>query len=218
MSHIDAADNALPTPGKASRVSKLKPALMLTALGIVFGDIGTSPLYAFKAGIAVAGGLSEAHVLGVLSLVFWTLTLVISIFYVHCVMRADNEGEGGILALAGLITRGNKLPFVLPFALFGSTMLYADGMITPAISVLSAFEGLEIATTGLKNYIVPLTLIVLVIFFAIQHRGTARIAIFFGPIMLLWFVVLFVLGLRSVLIDPYVLQAINPIYAMRFFA
>ncbi|MDI9349521.1 MAG: KUP/HAK/KT family potassium transporter [Candidatus Symbiobacter sp.] len=216
MSQISAAQDGLPGTGKASRERAVKPALVLMALGIVFGDIGTSPLYGFKAGLAVAGGVTEANVLGLLSLVFWTLTLVVSLFYVQFVMRADNEGEGGILALGGLVTRGNKLMFLLPVAMFGSTMLYADGMITPAISVLSAFEGLRTATPTLSHYIVPLTVVVLLAFFAVQHRGTARIGKLFGPLMLLWFVVLFALGLRGVLASPYVLVAINPIYAIHF--
>ncbi|MCX8505768.1 MAG: KUP/HAK/KT family potassium transporter, partial [Alphaproteobacteria bacterium] len=216
MSQKFAAKDGLPMSGKASRDNTVKPALVLAALGIVFGDIGTSPLYAFKAGLFVAGGVTEPHVMGVLSLVFWTLTLVISFFYVQFVMHADNEGEGGILALAGLLTRGNKLEIVMPLALFGSAMLYADGMITPAISVLSAFEGLETATPAMANYIVPLTVMVLVVFFAFQKKGTASIASLFGPVMLIWFCVLFLLGIHQVLLNPSILYAINPIYAIRF--
>ena len=198
--------------------------LSLGALGVVYGDIGTSPLYAirecFFGEYAVVP--SEANVLGVLSLIFWALLIVISIKYLVFIMRADNRGEGGILALMALVRherfghQTNRM-FLVTLGLFGAALLYGDGMITPAISVLSAVEGLRIATPLLEPYVIPITIVILVLLFLFQHQGTARVGGVFGPITLLWFLVLGVLGVRGIVSQPAVLWAIDPLYGVRFF-
>jgi KUP system potassium uptake protein len=198
--------------------------LALGALGVVYGDIGTSPLYAlrecFHGEHAVA--LTRGNVLGILSLVFWSLIIVISIKYLIFVMRADNRGEGGILALMSLVppklrdVRGGRW-LLIALGLFGAALLYGDGMITPAISVLSAVEGLHVATPFFDPYVVPITIAILVVLFLIQRRGTAGIGAVFGPIMLLWFSILGGLGVMWLVKDPHVLVALNPAYAARFF-
>jgi KUP system potassium uptake protein len=206
-------------------------ALALAALGVVYGDIGTSPLYALKECFGAHYGLAVTapNVLGVLSLVFWALVVVISVKYLLFVMRADNEGEGGILALMALATRvsqGGAIPegkwkrraALIALGLFGSALLYGDGIITPAISVLSAVEGLKVATPVFEPYVVPITLGILVALFLVQSRGTARIGRIFGPVTLAWFTTLGVLGLLSILHNPGVLAAANPAHAVRFFA
>ena len=199
--------------------------LALLALGVVYGDIGTSPLYAirecFYGPHAVA--LTHDHVLGVLSLIFWALIIVISIKYLIFVLRADNHGEGGILALTALATPikptgRSERSWLIYLGLFGAALLYGDGIITPAISVLGAVEGLSVATPGLQPFVVPLTLAILVALFWFQHRGTAGVGTVFGPVMLLWFVVLGTLGVWQIVNYPAVLQAINPIWGFRFFA
>ncbi len=199
-------------------------ALSLTALGIVYGDIGTSPLYAlrecFHGAHAIAA--TRANVLGVLSLVFWTVVIVVTLKYVLYVLRADNRGEGGILALLALIParlRGGRERrwLLVALGLFGAALLYGDGMITPAISVLSAVEGLGAATPFFEPYVVPITLGILVGLFLFQRRGTAGIGAVFGPVMLLWFSTLALLGLRWIARDPGVLAAVNPAYAISFF-
>ncbi|MCX8501001.1 MAG: potassium transporter Kup [Alphaproteobacteria bacterium] len=203
--------------GEAShRERSFRPMLILTALGIVFGDIGTSPLYAFKAAMVASGGAEASSIMGIISLIFWTLTIVISIEYVHFVMRADNDGEGGILALAGLLTKERHRPIIMGVALVGGTLLYGDGIITPAISVLSALEGLNTAEPLFKPYVMPLTVLILLGFFVLQRRGTANIAKLFGPIMLLFFAVMLFFGIRSVIQTPEILSAVNPIYAVHF--
>lgn len=199
--------------------------LALGALGIVFGDIGTSPLYAIKEcfhGLhAVA--VSRENILGVLSLVFWSLTVVVSIKYISFVLRADNRGEGGIFALLALIpadlARINpKLrAIVILAAMMGASLLYGDAVITPAISVLSAIEGLEVATETAEPYILPITCMVLLGLFTIQSRGTGDIGKVFGPVMFIWFFALAALGIRQIIFNPEVLEAINPIYAFNFF-
>jgi KUP system potassium uptake protein len=196
----------------------------LTALGIVYGDIGTSPLYALR---ACFGGenpipLSPANIFGVLSLILWSLIIVISIKYMLYVMRADNRGEGGILALMALLVprrdiRGRSQWFLLIIGIFGAALLYGDGMITPAISVLSAMEGLELATPLLAQYHIPLTILILVLLFLFQQRGTAGVGAVFGPIMLVWFVVLAILGIGGLAHRLDVLAAINPLHAVHFF-
>jgi KUP system potassium uptake protein len=200
-------------------------ALAIGALGVVYGDIGTSPLYTMK---EVFGGphrlpVTPDNVLGILSLVFWSLLIVVSLKYLTFIMRADNRGEGGIMALMSLVqratrhrTRGHWLLLVL--GLFGAALFYGDGLITPAISVLSAVEGLEVATPALKPYVVPTALVVLVSLFLIQRRGTASVGVLFGPIMAVWFGVLAVLGAINVAQTPAVLAAMNPAYAVQFFA
>ena len=200
-------------------------ALALGALGVVYGDIGTSPLYTMK---EVFGGphrlpVTPDNVLGILSLVFWSLLIVVSLKYLTFIMRADNRGEGGIMALMSLVqratrhrTKGHWLLLVL--GLFGAALFYGDGLITPAISVLSAVEGLEVATPALQPYVVPTALVVLVSLFLIQRRGTASVGVLFGPIMAIWFGVLAVLGAINVAQTPAVLAAMNPAYAVQFFA
>jgi KUP system potassium uptake protein len=196
---------------------------MLGALGVVYGDIGTSPLYAFKECFSPenphAIAVTTANVLGVLSLVFWSLTMVIVVKYLTFIMRADNEGAGGILALVALVPRSLRQgrSLVLLLALFGTALLYGDGVITPAISVLSAIEGLEVATVALKPVVVPLTMVVLVLLFAIQQRGTAGIGKVFGPLTLVWFATLAALGGKQLLHHPEVLLAVDPRNAVDFF-
>jgi KUP system potassium uptake protein len=210
-----------PSNSPKSKVNYLA-LLTLGALGIVYGDIGTSPLYALRECFSGSHALAntELNVLGVLSLVFWSLIIVISVKYLVLVMRADNDGEGGILALMELVRPGNKSwkQFVIiTIGLFGASLLYGDGIITPAISVLSAIEGLRVATTFFDDFIVPLTIIVLLLLFLLQRRGTAGIGIIFGPIMLVWFGILAALGVSSILINPHVLTAVNPVHAVSFF-
>jgi KUP system potassium uptake protein len=195
--------------------------LSLTALGVVYGDIGTSPLYALKECFAVHHGhrLAPTHdnVLGVLSLITWSLTLVISIKYLIFVLRADNRGEGGILALMSLVrTRGTRRAVLLALGLFGAALLYGDGMITPAITMLSAFEGVDVVTPALEPWIVPLTVVALIALFAVQRFGTAKVGALFGPLMLVWFVTLTALGIWNLAQVPHVLAALNPWWAVQF--
>ncbi|MFL6193468.1 MAG: potassium transporter Kup [Thermoanaerobaculia bacterium] len=200
-------------------------ALSLGALGIVYGDIGTSPLYALRQCFHGPHGIAPSHdnVLGVLSLVFWSLIVIISIKYLVFVMRADNRGEGGILALMALIPhdireRGLERHWLLvALGLFGAALLYGDGMITPAISVLAAVEGLEVATPFFDPYLVPITLVILLALFVIQRRGTAGIGALFGPVMIVWFAVIAVLGAIWIVRVPSVLAAVSPGHAVRFF-
>ncbi|MBL0107186.1 MAG: potassium transporter Kup [Ignavibacteria bacterium] len=198
--------------------------LSLSALGIVYGDIGTSPLYALRECFHGPHSIvpSEGNVLGVLSLIFWSLIIIISIKYVIIVMRADNDGEGGILALMSLVSSaeqksGFKYIFITTLGLFGAALLYGDGIITPAISVLSAVEGLKIATPFFNPYIIPLTVLILVSLFAVQYKGTAGVGKIFGPITFIWFIVIAVLGISSIAKNPDVLRAINPYFALHFF-
>jgi KUP system potassium uptake protein len=207
-------------PAQGSRLLTLS----LAALGVVYGDIGTSPLYAlrecFHGTHAIAP--TRENILGVLSLVFWSLIVVISGKYLRFVLRADNQGEGGILALTALATpikvvsRAERWPLVL-LGIFGAALLYGDGMITPAISVLSAVEGLQLATPIFTPYVVPITIVILVGLFVIQSHGTARVGLIFGPVTLVWFSVLAILGAAEIARHPSVLQAINPAYAVEFF-
>jgi len=198
--------------------------LSLLALGIVYGDIGTSPLYAMRECFYGhhAVPLSQANVYGVLSLIFWTLVTVVTIKYHVYVIRFDNRGEGGILALLGLIgmskrRRGAVKAVLVIMGVFGAALLYGDGMITPAISVLSAVEGLEVATPFFKPYVIPITIIILVLLFSFQRRGTAGVGLIFGPITLVWFGILAILGIKGIVLHPSVLWALNPIHAVRFF-
>lgn len=196
----------------------------LAALGVVYGDIGTSPLYALRECFHGVNPfpVTPENILGVLSLIFWSLILVISIKYLLFVMRADNRGEGGILALLALLDpwQGppqNKRRVLLVLGLFGAALLYGDGVITPAISVMSAMEGLEVAMPALSHYVTPLTILILVLLFLFQKRGTAGVGSVFGPVMVLWFLVLAGLGISGILRAPAVLAAINPVHAVRFF-
>jgi len=198
--------------------------LSLLALGIVYGDIGTSPLYAmrecFYGTHAVA--LTRANIFGVLSLIFWSLVVVVTLKYHVYVIRFDNRGEGGILALMGLVgmdkeRRATVKAALIAMGVFGAALLYGDGIITPAISVLSAIEGLEVATPFFKPYVLAITIVILIVLFVFQRKGTAGVGSVFGPIMIFWFSTLAVLGIRGILWEPSVLLAINPIYAIRFF-
>jgi KUP system potassium uptake protein len=195
-------------------------ALALGALGIVYGDIGTSPLYAFRE--AFHGHELEVDrtgVLGACSLVFWALIVIITFKYLLLVMRADNNGEGGILALSALLPRGttNAAAILTAIGIFGTSLLYGDGMITPAISVLSAVEGMKIATTSVEPLVIPLAVVILTVLFLIQKRGTGGIGRVFGPIMLVWFFVIGLLGVINIAKEPTVLEALNPLLAIDFF-
>jgi KUP system potassium uptake protein len=193
----------------------------LAALGIVFGDLGTSPLYTFQTVVGVTGGhLSPPLILGILSLIVWALILIVSVKYCALVMRADNDGEGGILALMSLVAgdRPRRGLSLVTVGLFGAALLYGDGVITPAISVLSALEGVNAATPALQPYVMPAAVAILVALFAAQTLGTARIGAVFGPLMLLWFVAIGAIGLAGVVRHPAVLAAINPVHAVRFLA
>jgi KUP system potassium uptake protein len=214
-------------PAQASSATPLSEkaplsALTLAAIGIVYGDIGTSPLYAMREAFGDIGAmpLTEAGVLGVLSLIFWALVLVVTLKYVAVILRADNRGEGGILVLSSLVPRdvwpGRSAVLVLAMA--GAALFYGDGLITPAISVLSAVEGLEIAAPALDEYVVPIALGILVALFMIQRRGTGRIGWLFGPVVCLWFVVLGALGCAQIVQAPHVLRALDPAYAFALFA
>ncbi len=198
--------------------------LTLAALGVVYGDIGTSPLYALKE-VFHAGHVPATadNVLGVLSLIFWTMTIIVSLKYVLLILRADNNGEGGLIAMLALATTAVKerpalRRTLMVVGLFGTAIFYGDGVITPAISVLSAVEGLEVAEPGLHAFVLPITLLVLTGLFAVQRFGTGGIGKFFGPITLVWFFVLIALGIPHVLANPAVLVALNPAYAAGFFA
>ncbi len=197
--------------------------LMLGALGVVYGDIGTSPLYALRECFNPTHGVTPTpeNILGVLSLIFWSLILVVSVKYLAFVLRADNKGEGGILSLLALAfgdghASGRTRSAVVILGIFGAALLYGDGVITPSISVLSAIEGLQVATHQLDRYVIPLTVLVLVGLFAGQKFGSGRVGKVFGPVMVLWFVVLAVLGVRGILLAPGVLAAVNPVQAFQF--
>lgn len=193
--------------------------LTLATIGVVFGDIGTSPLYAIKQIFREHLSLETSHVLGVLSLVFWSLMLVVSIKYTLIIMRANNKGEGGVMALtalASLATKDNpnKKNFIVALGILGATLFYGDSVITPAISVLSAVEGLEVIAPKLDHYVIPSTLVILAGLFIIQARGTAQVGKLFAPVMVIWFVTLAILGIQAVTKQPQVLAALNPVYAL----
>ncbi len=199
--------------------------LTLTALGVVYGDIGTSPLYAMKEAFSKPEyGLQADHatIFGFLSLVLWSLILVVSVKYIVFILRADNKGEGGILAMLALLLGAEELParkrlLFIWLGLFGAALLYGDGIITPAISVLGAMEGLEVVSPAFHPLIVPLTLGIIVGLFSVQRHGTHRVGVLFGPLMLLWFLTIGTLGLVEVIRNPSVLVAINPAWGVRFF-
>lgn len=191
-------------------------------MGVVYGDIGTSPLYALKECFSPMHGVMPTHdnVLGVLSLVFWALIIIICIKYLLIVMRADNEGEGGILALMELVRpkkSGLGFMVIISMGLFGAALLYGDGIITPAISVLSAVEGLQIATPAFEHYVIPITVIILFLLFWFQKGGTGKVGTVFGPIMIVWFITIASLGIGAILKNPEVLHAVYPVYAINFF-
>ncbi|HYO70908.1 MAG TPA: potassium transporter Kup [Archangium sp.] len=222
---MSAPSRTTPAVPPAAESSKRVATLALGALGIVYGDIGTSPLYALRECFSGPHRVEPTHgnVLGVLSLVFWALIVVVSVKYLVFVMRADNRGEGGILALMALAMqrkRGEEVkvrPVVVTLGVFGAALLYGDGLITPAISVLSAVEGLSVATPFFEPYIQPLTIAILVGLFLIQRRGTAGIGAIFGPFMMVWFLTLAVLGLKEMVAYPAVIWAVSPMQAVKFF-
>jgi KUP system potassium uptake protein len=199
--------------------------LALTALGVVYGDIGTSPLYAFQVALTGIGHPvpTAADVLGIVSLIFWALMVMVSLKYVTFVLRADNEGEGGILALLSLVgadrvADGAKLPTLVLLGVVGAALLYGDGVITPAISVLSAMEGLKLVAPSFQTFIVPATMAILIGLFVIQRRGTESIGRLFGPVMVIWFVVIGLLGATNIWTAPAIIKAINPAAAVGFLA
>ncbi|AXA84608.1 potassium transporter Kup [Lysobacter oculi] len=223
--------NAHPAPaaGAAGHASGHHPkgglaSLVVGAIGVVFGDIGTSPLYTIKEAFIPHYGLTPDHdtVLGVLSLAFWALMIVVTLKYVTIIMRADNEGEGGIMALMALaqrtLAKGSRSAYVVGIlGIFGASLFFGDGVITPAITTLSAVEGLEIATPHLHHYIIPITVVILVAVFVAQRFGTAKVGKVFGPVMVLWFSSIAVIGVVNIVHAPEVIKALNPIWAMRFF-
>ncbi|HZX70707.1 MAG TPA: potassium transporter Kup [Rhodanobacter sp.] len=213
-----------PAAGDASNDHRAKSALILGAIGVVFGDIGTSPLYTMHETFLPEHGLHPhpSTVLGILSLITWSLIMVVAVKYVSLVMRADNKGEGGIMALmtlaqraAGTSVRARRV--IMLMALLGAALFFGDGVITPSISVLSAVEGLKVATPGLAHWVVPISVVVLLGLFWLQRHGTARIGVLFGPIMVLWFLALGVIGVSNIIDAPGVLWALNPWYAVQFF-
>ena len=214
-----------PTPGGHGS-ARLLP-LTLAAVGVVYGDIGTSPLYTIRECFFGSHSVPPTHenVLGVLSLVTYSLLIVISIKYIAIVMRADNQGEGGVLAMTALLPKdrgrngtllGSSILVLL--GIFGAALLYGDGMITPAITVLSAVEGLQVATPLFAPYVVPIAVVILVGIFLIQQHGTDRVGRFFGPIMVVWFVTLALLGVSWIVHEPRVLMALDPSHAVTFFS
>lgn len=214
-------DNPVPNghTGKASL-----GAMMLGAIGVVFGDIGTSPLYTMKEAFSVHYGLTPDHatVLGILSLIFWSLVIVITVKYVLVIMRADNDGEGGVMALTALAQRalpkGSKASYVVGIlGVFGVALFFGDGVLTPAISVLSAVEGIEVATPALHSWVLPVTIGVLLVLFATQRLGTGVVGKAFGPVVVLWFAALAAIGVLNISSNPEVLKALNPWWGARFF-
>ncbi len=209
----------LSTENKKSSVA----ALTLAAIGIVYGDIGTSPLYTLRAIFHHEHGLplNTPNILGIISLIFWSLTIIVSLKYVTLVLRADNRGEGGIMALMALatnsVTKASRWHFpLLVIGVLGATMFYGDSVITPAISVLGAIEGLEVAAPGMSHYVVPLAVVVLVLLYSVQRHGTAGIGRFFGPVMLVWFITLATMGVINIIATPVILNALNPYHALHF--
>src|SRR5437868_14334830 len=193
-------------------------ALTLGSIGVVYGDIGTSPLYAFREAIVAATGggeVTRTAVLGVLSLILWALIVVVTLKYVLILLRADNNGEGGTLTLMALAQRalGKRTPILFLLGTISGALFYGDAVITPALSVLSAVEGLKIATPAFEPYVVPLTVVILVALFAVQSRGTAQVAAFFGPVTFVWFIAIAIVGIQHITSMPTVLYALNPLYA-----
>jgi len=212
-------------PPKPPPRGRVLAGLALAALGVVYGDIGTSPLYAVKECFSGQHGIAPTveNVLGILSLIVWSLNFVVSLKYISLVMRADNRGEGGILALMALVRskgvagRIRIRRLLLPLGLFGAALLYGDGVITPAISVLGAMEGLSVVTPAFDPFVVPITVGILLALFLFQQRGTAGVGAVFGPITLIWFGCISALGVRGIMLEPSVLRAVNPWYAVEFF-
>ena len=210
----------LDTPARRNGIRlSSSSSLTIAALGVVYGDIGTSPLYAVRQSLADFGDLSEPAILGVLSLIVWTLALIVTVKYVIVIMRADNRGEGGLLALTALVLRTarrgqRRYIWIMAAGLVGAALFYGDGVITPAISVLSAVEGLNVATPLFEPYVIPISLVLLIGLFLMQSRGTASVGRLFGPVMLVWFVVLALLGIRGIAQHARILLALDPRYGL----
>src|SRR5437899_5531588 len=216
---------ATPAEGSPSPLTIIPTAATIGALGVVYGDIGTSPLYALKEAAKAATGhggtLTPDAIMGVVSLILWALILIISIKYALLILRADNRGEGGIVALLALLSARNAQPGtwrakLLIVGLVGAALLYGDGAITPAISVLSAIEGLKVDAPSLAPAVVPLTIVILIGLFIVQKKGAGFIGGIFGPVMLAWFVVIALLGIHGIVKAPAVLEALSPLYAFNF--
>src|SRR4051794_18100620 len=216
VANVTPASAAAPGPSEGAHSNIL--ALSLGSVGVVYGDIGTSPLYAFREAVAAAGPVTRDTVLGVLSLILWALIIVVTIKYVIVLLRADNNGEGGTLSLTALASRalGRRTTLVFLLGVIGASMFLGDSVITPAISVLSAVEGVKLAVPAFEHFVVPFTIVILVGLFAAQRRGTAEVASYFGPVMVVWFGALAVTGLMHISDDPGVLTAINPLYGLKF--
>src|SRR5947207_8312132 len=202
--------------GEAHSTAGFK-ALMLGSIGVVYGDIGTSPLYALREAVVAATGSGTADataVLGVLSLILWALVVVVTLKYVLILLRADNNGEGGTLALMGLAQRavGGNASIIVLLGIISGALFYGDAVITPALSVLSAIEGIKLVTSAFDPYVVPITVMILLALFAVQSHGTARVASMFGPIMCLWFAVIAVAAIPQIVRHPEVLGALNPLH------
>jgi KUP system potassium uptake protein len=214
-------------PGRSDRVRKAGVGRTLGALGVVFGDIGTSPLYAMQTVFSIDHGMvvpTAGDVYGVVSLVFWSITLTVSVKYVLFVMRADNDGEGGVMALAAFIRRflrgatPRRLALVVGVGVLGAALFYGDSVITPAISVLSAVEGLEVTSPTLAEWVLPAAVTILALLFAVQRWGTERVGTLFGPVMTVWFLAIGATGLAGVLRDPAIALSLSPTYALQFMA
>src|SRR5712691_7366136 len=227
MPHTIAAprEGAVPVEGDSEpRSTGAFWALTIGSIGVVYGDIGTSPLYALREAVTAAigpdGTMTREAVLGVLSLILWALIVVVTLKYVLILLRADNNGEGGTLALMALAQRalGRGASAIVLCGIVSAALFYGDAMITPALSVLSAIEGLKVATPAFDPFIVPLTVAILLALFAVQSRGTAKVAALFGPITVIWFVAIAIPGIISIMADPEVLLAFNPFYGVEFLA
>ena len=211
-----------PSNGEVAEVKKRFWALTFGSIGVVYGDIGTSPLDALREAVLAAtgehGAVTQAAVYGMLSLIFWSLIVVVTLKYVLILLRADNNGEGGTLALTALAFRalGRRTPLVLALGIVGASMFYGSTLITPALSVLSAVEGLTVATSAFAPYVLPLTVVILIALFSVQSRGTARVSALFAPITVVWFVVIAVAGLIEIVANPRILAALNPYYGLEF--
>jgi KUP system potassium uptake protein len=220
----DGVNEAAVSPEASAGTDQAQPSLLALALGsvgVVYGDIGTSPLYAFReAAIAASdnGTVTRGTILGVLSLILWALIITVTMKYVLILLRADNNGEGGTLSLTALAQRalGRRTMFIFLVGVIGASMFLGDSVITPAISVLSAVEGLKLASPGFEDYVAPLTVVILIALFAGQSRGTAKVAALFGPVMVVWFVSIAIMGAMHIFDDPHVLLAMNPLYGVMF--
>jgi KUP system potassium uptake protein len=218
---VDTTRDAVVISGHPPRQRPTQLALAVGSIGVVYGDIGTSPLYAFRVAVTAAvgdGPITADVVLGVLSLILWSLTITVTIKYVMILLRADNNGEGGTLSLTALAARvlGRRTTVLFTLGMIGAAMFYGDSVITPAMSVLSAVEGLKLASPAFEHAVLPLTVLILVALFAVQSRGTARVAAFFGPVMVLWFLIIAGAGIPHLLDDPRLIAAVNPLYAVSF--